>query len=960
MRRFFPYILSLLPLLAAAQDPYYKVLDESDGLPNNAVFGLFQDSRGFIWIATDDGLCRYDGHAFKRYSSSHMSSKSGANIFEDHLHRIWYENFDGKLYYVSGDTLATMETSRNQGYSRAGRIGSRLYKPVPPYLLEYDLNTLQQTRVLGSPTDEWGLQGTPGERYYWVYGGIDARGIGLQGEVIKLPLKPGKKVFGELAFDYAGKVFAVSYGHLSAGIEILQGDHYERFADLHGTGDLQTHALADGKIWLCYPRGMEVVDATTGEWIHNRLIFPDKSISAILIDREGNHWFGTTNEGLMMVPDFESECLPTGGAGLTRLAQGTRGLYAGTQTGEVLLLDSVTKRFHTEYSITSKHAIDFLKVLRGKIVIGEPMMEILDERDSRHLQSERAVPKSLDELSDKYLAVSMSHSSSLLRWFESDSIAPDPYDSIAANHINILNPHLSDMVFGRGRAALVRQGAIYFGTGQGLWKVTPQSIQEIRLSSRQLYITQMALYQDRIYMLSTLGDLYMLDHRDHPTPLQHLPVPGPYKQIRIFGDHMYVCGMEHLMILNIHDPQPQFRNVISGLQPGSIKDIAWYRGRLALAADQGLILLHPDRKGTSSQPQLHITGLRVGGIPFVYDSLVEVDHHHDEIAIDYAILHYRTQGAFPLYYRINDRPWTLTHPDSRQLLLAQLSPGDYRIEFCLGAPNCMRSGLVRVRISPPFWRQTWFAILVLMALVGIVALIFWQRNSIQQRKHQAETERLELEHALRQSTLRAIRSQMNPHFLFNALNTIQAYIFSDDKKNAASYLGKFSKLTRLILEMSEREEVSLEEEIQSITLYLELEKSRFGEDFHFAVEVGPGISPTTIRIPSMIIQPYVENAVKHGLLHKSGPKSLKVSFGIERDMLVIQVEDDGIGRKRSAELNRLRQERHQSFAVQANAKRIDILNLGQNRIGVDYTDKEEPTGTRVTITLPLKSIPAHP
>ena len=145
------------------------------------------------------------------------------------------------------------------------------------------------------------------------------------------------------------------------------------------------------------------------------------------------------------------------------------------------------------------------------------------------------------------------------------------------------------------------------------------------------------------------------------------------------------------------------------------------------------------------------------------------------------------------------------------------------------------------------------------------------------------------------------------------------------------------------------------DEIQAITLYLELEKSRFGEDFEFHLEIGSGLSTNSIYLPSMIIQPFVENAVKHGLLHQTGQKFLRVSFREEGNLLVIEVDDNGIGRKRSEELNRQRQERHQSFSVQANKKRIDILNAGLNHIGVGYTDKYDAqgisVGTNVKISL---------
>jgi LytS/YehU family sensor histidine kinase len=155
--------------------------------------------------------------------------------------------------------------------------------------------------------------------------------------------------------------------------------------------------------------------------------------------------------------------------------------------------------------------------------------------------------------------------------------------------------------------------------------------------------------------------------------------------------------------------------------------------------------------------------------------------------------------------------------------------------------------------------------------------------------------------------LASIKSQMNPHFLFNALNTIQAYIYTNDKENASVYLGKFSELTRRILEMSNKDCVPLSEEIKSLSLYLELEKIRFEDLLHYTFEVDPALQPDFVYIPSMLIQPYVENAIKHGLLHKKDDRQLWIKFIKERDCLMVIIDDNGIGRKRSAQLKRLKE-----------------------------------------------------
>ena len=171
------------------------------------------------------------------------------------------------------------------------------------------------------------------------------------------------------------------------------------------------------------------------------------------------------------------------------------------------------------------------------------------------------------------------------------------------------------------------------------------------------------------------------------------------------------------------------------------------------------------------------------------------------------------------------------------------------------------------------------------------------------------------------------------------------------------YLSKFSKLTRMILDMSEKSEVTLSEEVSALKLYLDLEKIRF-EDFEYIIKIDPNLSIESIEIPSMIIQPYVENAIKHGLLHKKGPKLLQLILRkFEENYLVIGIDDNGIGRKRSSELNQIKINKHKSFATEANKKRLEILNSENRKINIQYMDKVNsngiPEGTFVQIMLPI-------
>ncbi|MEY3442510.1 MAG: hypothetical protein RLZZ519_791 [Bacteroidota bacterium] len=960
VRALFLCLLFCLPLFCVAQDPYYRLIDDADGLPSNSVYGLFQDSQGFIWITTDDGLCRYDGHSFKSYFSTSQSSKAGSNIFEDPKHRIWYENFDGQLYFVSGDTLIALQQDSLRGYMRAGHVGNYLYLPSELELVVYDLRNLEKVKNLDHERLGFGVKGENGETKYWISGGFEHKSLDSEMRIGRIPFRTetGDSVVS-IAFDYLGKVFVVDYNAPEKGIWYVDGPVLRKFAGLRGIADIQTHAFGNGKIWLGYVRGMEVIDAKTGQSEGDQLYFTDKSISAFLIDREGNHWFGTQNEGLMMVPDFSSKRvgLPSG-SGVKRLIQTQIGLVAGSQDGKLLRYDHQTNDFEEFYTHKSGHAIDFLLEDGQTLIEGAPAAGIFGIANLKMESERQFAVKDAIRISSRYLAVCTPGTSGLYRLETGDPTKADPWDSLTKKYPNPADENLSDIFWGRGRAVAckTKHDAIYYATSNGLFVLTADDVRkEIRWKGKSCYGNQLQAVGNRIYALNTQGSLFVIDEKDQLSPIDDLPFKGPYLKEKYLEGRLYLLGRKTLMVLATEGNQLRLENVITGLHAGSVNDMAMLEGNLVLAAEEGLILLNPQQKAGAVPPRVLITKMEIAGKSYAYDSLVEVGYLENDVEIHYSILNYRTGGDFPLYYRINGGLWNKTSTDTRQLMLLQLAPGDYLIEFCLGVPGNPVAAQVHLIIRGPFWSQTWFYLLCLMFFLALVALAIFWRGKIMQRRHARNVEKLELENSLRQSTLTAIRSQMNPHFFFNALNTIQAFIFSDDKRNASNYLGKFSKLTRMVLEMSEKEFVSLSDEIQAITLYLELEKSRFGDEFRFQIEVGPALSTNAIYLPSMIIQPFVENAVKHGLLHLSGLKELRVTFRDEGELLVIEVDDNGIGRRRSEELNRQRQERHQSFGVQANKKRIDILNAGHSHIGVAYTDKYDAAGaalgTTVKITL---------
>ncbi|MBR9859768.1 hypothetical protein GYB22_03285 [bacterium] len=208
-----------------------------------------------------------------------------------------------------------------------------------------------------------------------------------------------------------------------------------------------------------------------------------------------------------------------------------------------------------------------------------------------------------------------------------------------------------------------------------------------------------------------------------------------------------------------------------------------------------------------------------------------------------------------------------------------------------------------------------------------------------------------------QIQLASLRSRMNPHFIFNSLNSVNEYISLNDEVKANHYLSDFSKLMRTVLDNSNHATISLSEEIQSLEIYLKLEHARFEDQFDYEIEIEEGLQVQALSIPPMLIQPYIENAIWHGLRYKENQGNLELSFSKHKNKLRVEIADDGIGRARSKEMKTPHQKDYQSMGIKTTEERIRLLNeLNKTSVEVRIEDAfpgSEDVGTRVILSLPL-------
>lgn len=390
-------------------------------------------------------------------------------------------------------------------------------------------------------------------------------------------------------------------------------------------------------------------------------------------------------------------------------------------------------------------------------------------------------------------------------------------------------------------------------------------------------------------------------------------------------------------------------------------------GEMVFGGRNGITISNPQElKRNTELPVPYIMQLKLLNQP-VNQSLYEpgkelaLSHRQNFISISFSAQAYTMPGGVKFRYRLkNFDDWT-EEGGGRLANYTNIPPGDY--VFQLQAAN--NEGVwnermleLPITIATPWWQTWWFRI---TALVLIAALIYWLYQYRVNQVRKKEKMKSQYEKKLANVEMTALLAQMNPHFLFNSLNSIDSYIIKNESGKASEYLNNFARLMRLILQNSRSNYISLKDELEALDLYLQMEALRFKDKFSYEIRIDSDIDTAGIVIPPMLIQPYVENAIWHGLMHRRDGAVGKVEIIICRqdDNLVCIVQDNGIGREKAQQLKEQKQGSHKrSMGMQITKDRIDMINkLYDTNTRVQIIDLKDPqgeaAGTRVKLVIPV-------
>jgi len=371
-----------------------------------------------------------------------------------------------------------------------------------------------------------------------------------------------------------------------------------------------------------------------------------------------------------------------------------------------------------------------------------------------------------------------------------------------------------------------------------------------------------------------------------------------------------------------------------GLPSNEINDIASWEGQAWVATSRGLVKLPAGPSTKINPPAPFIAQLLVNGQVRQAGAPPRLRWFQNNLQLDFLAINYPLNGKINYRYRLQpDQPWTVSR--GRTVNYPQLPAGSYRFEVQAQdeAGRWSLPAVLPFEIRPPLWLRWWFELLAMLLLAGIGLAYYKNRTgqlkriaALQGLRAERAREKLMMEQEMNRLRQSALRAQINPHFIFNCLNSIQSFIMDGNQDQAVRYLSRFARLIRLTLNCSLETKISLDDEVRMLKTYLELEKMRFSNEFEYEVEVEDNINAFDTLIPPLLIQPYVENALVHGLADATKAGCVRIHYKQENGQLLVTVTDNGIGIAESKRRKAGEAALHRSVGMTITEKRLELLN----------------------------------
>ncbi len=923
-------IFHLLATNIFAQYPHYFAYDNENGLPSNEVYSIIQDNKGFIWLGCDAGLFRFDGIRYSLFKSKSQNSKSIYNLTISESGIVYAINFQDQIFYIENDSLKELHHSLRYILNIKTNNNELLYVNHSKGISVFDPKN-QTWSLINNFNNDGDLTtrsvsvNENNEVYFLSQLGL----VKLDKVKLKIfQLTENNEKLASAFFSQCHNNEVYIFSRENNLIYTFCNDEFVKNGSKTLNLALENRkvngakSLADGKLWITTYNGIISYDKEKDE---AKVFYPDISFSDIIIDKENNYWFSTLQSGLLRVPNLEflvwNKSHPLiENEQLTRIVSDGMNIYFSTITGNIGILNTFDHSIKTFNSINNSdiESFDFERKTKRLYFHSKYQSYVLQDDKINKMPFTTVALKSILHCPPNYFLAS---SSGLYLWDNNKTLKiSDTWSR------EIYFDNLNDSLW-----VATNKGIMIFTLKENQWFCA-----DTLFANTQIISIDYDEINKKVVSISFDGKIYVGRKK-----VAELPEIFHVQRIKYHQRKIFIATSNGVSIFDLSKETLTILNRISGLISDNIQDILIQNDNIWLATGKGLQRI----------PLNYSIDPTLGKIFLKNEKLNSTLNFGETLVLFPESNAYASFGQYVYAYRVNKGDW-LTLPSSiEQIEIQNLPTGKFEIEIKIidhlgrDSENIM---IIDGKVNPPYWKTWWFITTLIIIVITVVILIVRKIISDIQQREKDKSELLN-------SQLKAIRSQMNPHFLFNTLNSIQDLILENDIKSTNYYLSKYSMLMRQILSFSEEEKILISEEIEMLENYLELEKLRYGEEFKYIITIDNSIDKKRTFIPSMIVQPFVENAIKHGLLHKIGEKNLSISFYDENAILKILVVDDGIGRRNAQSIKIRNPIAHKSFSTRAVQKRIDLLNKSGNfQIKLNILDNfpnEKNLGTKVEISI---------
>ncbi len=950
----------------SAQEPFLRKISFLEGMPSDVIYDMYVSKKGLLYLGTDKGLVSYDGVHFILYPFDENLSNSVNSIQEDENGVIYCKNFSNQIYFLSNDRLNLDKTFNDL-------ISKRELSVV-------EFSVLNKQKVLLTPNEfytfnknkpallfESKRQIDKNDFFHLAYNSLKNEYYisSLQSILVFKKYSLIKEIETEqnqkILETHHGKVCFVSKSDINA-INV--------FGKNINTNNLKTTNLnrlssCGSELWICTNDG--ILEVNTNKGIVENPFLSGKRISDIVIDKEGNHWISSLDNGLFFMPSLKLKNLSIKGVdeqkkpNFSRVRIAKNGhFFVATSTGCVFEFDENGKQL-LKYQSENKTEIEFITFHNDMIITSAGVFKIGNPNPISDIRMYLGKEVVIDRYGN-FVMASSTYAGLLASDFKTKIIIPENFEKYEIKKFG-LSANFLCLRERRARTVFYDKNTniYYVAYNDDLYYYDKNGDENIiKLpNDDEIIVSEMLQHNDgSIWIATTQKGIVQIKNQK---VVKHLTIKNKLssnncRRIEIDDETLWILNDKGIETYNFKTSEVKNASANLCMKGITINDFIIKNDTIAFITNEGIFYTNKNFLDVNYVPQFEFTGIWINRKKAAFKNDLALDYTQNNIQIDFRTIHYKSLGDYTYEYRFKniDNKWNTITSDASNVKFSSLKSGNYVFQIRVKYGDITSEiKELHFEIKKPFWLQWWFIILEILGVVFLVYLVN-KRAVLRTKRRQEVKEQLAL------SQLTALRSQMNPHFMFNVLNSVQGLIYSNQKSKASEYLGKFSDLMRKILEASDKKEITVEKEFEMLDMYISLEKSRFDTDFEYKINLPTSIDLSQYVIPSMIIQPFVENAIKHGLMHKIGLKELKINGEIINEYWQFVIDDNGVGRAKAEKINKSFKN-HKSFATNAIGSRISLINkVSSSKIEIMVEDKfsntNEPLGTKITILIPVKTL----